>query len=252
MSTKNKPGPSLEVLSERIPATFIERPNKYLGIVDLEGVRTEAFIPNPGRMRELMVPGRPVLLRPASGLTKRRTLYDLVAVQYRRRFVLIDSGVPNKFLKYLLKEQLLPETQGWDLIKPEYKWGNSQFDFLLEKNGTSCLLEAKCCTYVVDGVARFPDAPTTRGARHVRELTEAKKQGYRSVIVLLIQGVGATRFRPNWETDPDFSDAFFEALDAGVDISVRMLRFRGKRIYLGGSIPYSRSVNDSVTVLNEG
>ncbi|MCA9414003.1 MAG: DNA/RNA nuclease SfsA, partial [Candidatus Omnitrophica bacterium] len=92
----------------------------------------------------------------------------------------------------------------------------------------------------VDGVARFPDAPTTRGARHVRELTEAKKQGYRSVIVLLIQGVGATRFRPNWETDPDFRDAFVEALDEGVETYARVLRFRGKRIYLGESLPVGR------------
>jgi len=227
-------------LGERIPAVFLERPNKYLGIVDLKGTRTEAFIPNPGRMRELMVPGRKVLLRPACGLTLRRTKYDLVAVQYRRRFVLIDSGVPNKFLKYLLQEQLLPELKGWALIKPEYKWGNSQFDFLLERDGSPCLLEAKCCTYVVDGVARFPDAPTTRGTRHVRELIEARKKGYRSVIMILIQGVGAKRFRPNWETDPNFRDAFVEALDEGVEAYARVLRFKGKRIYLGESLPVGR------------
>ncbi|MCA9427683.1 MAG: DNA/RNA nuclease SfsA, partial [Candidatus Omnitrophica bacterium] len=164
-----------------------------------------------------------------------------------------------------LQEQLLPELKGWDLIKPEYKWGNSQFDFLLEKDGTQCLLEAKCCTYVVKAKgglqnednteileARFPDAPTKRGTRHVRELIEARKQGYRSVIMILVQGVGAQRFRPNWETHPDFSDAFFEALDAGVDVFVRMLKFRGKRIYLGESIPYTRSMDDFVTVLNGG
>ena len=240
MSTNNKPVPFLEVLDERLPATFLERPNKYLGIVDLGGVRTEAFSPNPGRMRELMVHGRRVLLRPANGMTERRTRFDLVAVQYRRRFVFIDSGVPNRFLKYVLQEQLLPELKGWTLIKPEYKWGNSQFDFLLEKDGAPCLLEAKCCTYIVDSVARFPDAPTTRGARHVRELIEAKKQGYRSVILILIQGNGAQRFRPNWETDPDFRDAFVEALDAGVEAYARVLRFRGKRIYLGEGLPVGR------------
>lgn len=235
-----RPTPSLRILDERIPAIFLERPNKYLGIVDLDGKRTEAFIPNPGRMKELMICGNKVLLRPAGPNPKRRTRYDLIAAEYRRRFVLIDSGVPNKFLKYLLANDLLPETRGWKLVRPEYKWGNSQFDFLLEREGKRCLLEAKCCTYVVDGWARFPDAPTTRGTRHVRELIDAKNAGYRSVILILVQGVGAKQFRPNWETDPDFGNAFVDALEAGVEAYARVLKFRGRRIALGEKAPIAR------------
>lgn len=225
--------PSLLVVEGSRSAIFLERPNKYLAVVELDGARTEAFIPNPGRMKELLVPGREVLLRPASGGTARRTRFDLAAVRYLRRFVLIDSGVPNRFLKHLLKNQSLPELAGWDLLKAESKWGNSQFDFLLGQGEARCLLEAKCCTYVVDGVARFPDAPTTRGTRHVRELIEARRAGYRAVVLLLIQGVGASSFRPNHETDPAFAAAFYDALDAGVEIYARVLRFRGGRIYLG-------------------
>ena len=149
----------------------------------------------------------------------------------------------NRFLKHLLAHGLLPEMEGWDLVRPEYRWGNSQFDFLLQRGTRQCLLEAKCCTYVVPGVlertweARFPDAPATRGTRHVRELTEANKQGFRSVVLILVQGVGADLFRPNWETDPVFSEAFCDALDAGVEASARVLRFAGKRVYLGESLP---------------
>jgi sugar fermentation stimulation protein A len=235
---------SLRVLETRLPARFIERPNKYLAIVSLAGKPVKAFVPNPGRMRELFLPGVEVLLRPHSGFNPfRKTDYDLIAVRHRRRFVLIDSGVPNKFLKYLLSKNLLPEMEGWTLVRPEYKWGNSQFDFLLEREGQSCLLEAKCCTYVVKDLAsgiwecRFPDAPTTRGTRHVRELIEAKKQGYRSVVMILVQGVGAERFRPNWETDPDFSETFYEAKAAGVETYARVLRFAGKRIHLCETLP---------------
>lgn len=235
--TTGQSAPSLRILDRRIPALFLERPNKYLGIVDLEGERTEAFIPNPGRMKELMIPGNKVLLRPAAPNPKRRTRFDLIAAQFQKRYVLIDSGVPNKFLKYLLANDLLPEAKGWKLIRPEFKWGNSQFDFLLEKRGKRCLLEAKCCTYVVDGWARFPDAPTLRGTRHVRELIEAKRSGYRSVVLILVQGVGAERFRPNWETDPHFGEAFVDALDAGVEAYARALRFIGKGIQLGLPIP---------------
>ena len=235
--------PSLRVLEERLPARFLERPNKYLGVVDLEGSRTEVFIPNPGRMKELMVPGRPVLLRPAKEGRERKTQYDLIAVRHRGRFILIDSGVPNRFLKYVLSNGLLPELSGWTLVRPEYKWGNSQFDFLLKRHEKRCLLEAKCCTYVVrdDNThlweARFPDAPTTRGTRHVRELAEAKKEGIRAVVLILVQGIGAQLFRPNWETDPDFAEAFGRALEEGVEGYARILRFSNKSVCLEESLP---------------
>ncbi len=232
--------PSLQVVSHRIEAVFLRRPNKYLGIVDLDGTETEAFIPNPGRMKELMVPGRRVLLRPAPEHGKRRTRYDLIAVHYRRRMVCIDSGVPNRFLKVLLQKGRVPEVRGWRLIRPEVAWGASRFDFLLGRGDKRCLVEAKCCTLVVNGVARFPDAPTVRGTRHLKELIEARRAGYRSVVLILVQGVGAVRFRPNRETDPDFADMFDKALDAGVEIHARKLRFSRLRMVLDEALPVGR------------
>lgn len=236
--------PSLLVLPERIDAVFLERPNKYLAIVNLNGDRTEAFIPNPGRMRELFIPGRKVLLRraPENPLGARRTRYDLVAVELERRFVFIDSGVPNRFLAQLLGGDLLPELQGWNLLKKESKWGSSQFDFLLGRGEERCLLEAKCCTYVVDGIARFPDAPTTRGARHVRELTEARQAGFRSVVLFMVQGVGARGLIPNWETDPLFAATLKKAMESGVEVHARVLGFRRGRMYLEDSLPVSLSL----------
>jgi len=231
------PPPVLPVFPARMEAFFLERPNKYLAIVDLGGVETEAFIPNPGRMKELMVPGRRVLLRPAPEGRKRRTRFDLVAVRYRRAYVCIDTAVPNRFLKVLLEGHWLPEVRGWRLVRPEVKWGSSQFDFLLERGKRRCLVEAKCCTYVVDGVARFPDAPTVRGTRHLRELIQAKKEGYRTVVFLLIQGVGAVRFRPNRETDPAFAAMFEKALEAGVEIHARKLRLLRLGMHLDKAVP---------------
>jgi len=239
----NRTGPSLAVLSDRITATFLERPNKYLGIVELEGKRLEAFIPNPGRMLELMVPGKRVLLRPARTSTRRKTRFDLVAVRYRGRFVLIDSGVPNRFLRYLLAQDLLPELKGWKLLRSEFRWGNSRFDFLLGRGRRRCLLEAKCSTLVTRDSpgqlreARFPDAPTLRGTRHVRELIEAGREGYRTVLLFMVQGVGAELFRANRKTDPLFSETLREAAESGVETYARVIRFAGKKVYLESSLP---------------
>jgi len=199
-------------------ATFLERPNRYLAIVELDGENVEAYVPNPGRMKELLIAGVPVKLRQAKN-PNRKTAYDLVLVEYQNQWVCIDSQVPNQFLLEFLSNKGLDEFDRYDHIKKEKTYQNSRFDFLLEsESGDACYIEAKSCTLVVDGVALFPDAPTKRGARHMDELAHAVKNGFEAYVIIVIQRDDATSFSPNEKTDPDFAEAIRNAVQNGVNV----------------------------------
>lgn len=201
-----------------INAQFIERPNRYLAIVNIDGKEVEAFVPNPGRMKELLIPGVEVGIRPAKKTEKRKTLFDLITVYYANQWVCIDSQVPNKFMYHLLTEGKLKEFKAFTEIKKEVKYKKSRFDFFIKNDKREAYLETKSCTLVEEGAALFPDAPTERGTRHLMELVESIEEGYEAFATIVIQRNDATVFRPNRKTDPKFADAFSYALDKGVQI----------------------------------
>ena len=142
----------------------------------------------------------------------RKTRYDLIAVKKNMIWVNIDSQAPNK----VVKEWLM--TQGYDCIKPEYTFGNSRMDFYMEKGKQKYLMEVKGCTLEIDGVGYFPDAPTERGVKHLRELAAACGQGYKCLIAFVIQMEGISEVRLNTETHPEFGAALHEAKAAGVEV----------------------------------
>lgn len=201
-----------------IPAKFLERPNRYLAIVDVDGKEKEVFVPNPGRMKELLIPGVEVAIRPAKNIEKRKTHYDLVTVYYANQWICIDSQVPNRFMYDLLINKKLKEFQQFDEIKKEVKYQKSRFDFFLKNKSIEAFLETKSCTLVEEGIALFPDAPTERGTRHLYELVEAIDNGYKSFVTIIIQRDDAEIFRPNRKTDPKFADAFSFAIEKGVKV----------------------------------
>ena len=194
-------------------ALFLDRPNRFIAHVMLEGETVTVHVKNTGRCRELLKPGIRVVLARASG-RGRKTGYDLIGV-YKddRRLFNIDSQAPNQAAAEWL------EKQGFDLVRREFPYGDSRFDFYMEKGDQRWLLEVKGCTLEVDGVGYFPDAPTLRGVKHLRELASAAGAGWRCLLAFVIQTEGVTKVLPNRETHP----AFGEALDAAAAAGVRVL-----------------------------
>ena len=203
-----------------IPARFISRPNRFIALVDVNGRTETVHVKNTGRCRELLVPGATVYLAAAENPT-RKTPYDLIAVDKvlpdgRTVTVNMDSQAPNAIAaEWLPVSGLFPETA---TIRREVTYGDSRFDFCIQTADTTAYLEVKGCTLEQDGVALFPDAPTERGVKHIRELTVLAQSGHPAYILFIIQMKGTHTFRPNDTTHKAFGDALREARAAGVHI----------------------------------
>ena len=194
------------------PAVFLIRPNRFIATVERAGQVETVHVKNTGRCRELLIAGRQVYLE-AAGNTTRKTKYDLIAVEKPGiGLINIDSQAPNVAMKEWL------EAQSPDVLRPEYPFGNSRLDFYMEKKGRKILIEVKGCTLERNGVGYFPDAPTERGRKHLRELAKATAQGYECVIAFVITMPTVREVRPNTETDPAFADALKAAKAAGVRV----------------------------------
>ena len=193
-------------------AVFIDRPNRFVARVERDGAVEIVHVKNTGRMRELLLPGARVWLTPGTN-PERKTKYDLIAVELPDGdTVNIDSQAPNAAaLEWL-------SAQAYDRIVPEYRYGGSRIDFYAEKAGERFLMEVKGCTLKIGGVGYFPDAPTDRGVKHLRELMRAKAEGYRAAAAFVIQMNGVAEVRANRSTHPEFADALEEARAAGVAI----------------------------------
>ncbi len=191
---------------------FLERPNRFIARVKINGEIHTVHVKNTGRCKELLIKGARVVLEESDN-PARKTKYDLIAVEKQGLgLVNIDSSAPNKVAFEWLK------TQGYDYIKPEYTYGNSRIDFYMEKAGEKYLMEVKGCTLEIDGIGYFPDAPTIRGLKHIHELIKAKKEGYNSIIAFVIQMENIHEVRGNRVTHPEFADALEEANKNGVKI----------------------------------
>ena len=193
-------------------AVFLDRLNRFIARVELDGRTVTVHVKNTGRCRELLVPGSEVWLSRADN-PARKTEYDLIAVRKVSGLLFnIDSQAANKAALEWLQQQ------NWDEIRPEYAFGSSRMDFYMCRNDDKYLMEVKGCTLEKNGIGFFPDAPTVRGAKHIRELIRAVEEGCRSVLAFVIQMDGVTEVRPNRETDPAFSAAFEDAVRKGVNI----------------------------------
>ncbi len=193
-----------------IPAVFLERMNRFAARVDLGGRAETVHVKNTGRCGELLLSGAEVWLSGAEN-PERKTAYDLIAVRKANGLIVnIDSQAPNAVAREWL------DTQHFDLIRPEFTYGRSRLDFMMERGGLRFLMEVKGCTLERDGVGWFPDAPTERGAKHLREL--AKAEGYQPILTFVIQMDGVTEVRGNRDTDPAFCAALEEAKTAGVKV----------------------------------
>lgn len=199
-------------------AQFLSRPNRFVAKVLRAGIEETVHVKNTGRCAELLVPGCTVYLEESAN-PNRKTRFDLVAVEKQTAqgplLINMDSAAPNAAAgEWLAAGGMGP----LDLLHPEHSLGDSRFDFYGEQNGHPLLVEVKGCTLETDGFARFPDAPTERGIKHLQGLTYWAKQGWRCAALFVIQMKGVHTFGPNWGTHPAFGQALREAQAAGVKI----------------------------------
>ena len=218
-----------------VPAVFQSRSNRFLGVVLVDGVETLCFIPNPGRMEELLYRGARVYLIPVQ-LDTRKTQFNLTLVDHQGTLVSVDSNVPNKLVHEAVDRGIIEPFKDFRVKKAEYTFGESRLDFLLESDSGKLLLEVKSCTLIRDGVALFPDAPTKRGSRHLLTLTRGLTHG-RSAVFFLIQRSDANSFRPNMETDPDFATKLKEVNRKGVEVYAYSSRVDLNGVFLGSRVP---------------
>lgn len=203
----------MKTADEILPAEFVSRPNRFIAQVLIDGRMETVHVRNTGRCREILVPGSRVWLEPAKN-PARKTKYDLTAGEKPGRGVInIDSSLPNRLMK-----DWLEHCGEFDLVKPETVCDSSRFDFYLEQEGRPVWMEVKGCTLEVDGQGLFPDAPTARGCRHVKELTTLRKQGIRTILAFVIPVNGITSVQANEANDPAFAAALCQARKAGVEI----------------------------------
>lgn len=194
---------------------FINRPNRFIAEVEIDGVINTVHVKNTGRCKELLTENATVFLEKSDN-PLRKTQYDLVSVYKGDRLINMDSQAPNiVFGEYLKKNELIENVTK---IKPEHKFNNSRFDFYVEAENRKIFAEVKGVTLEEDNIVMFPDAPTERGLRHIQELIEACKQGYEAYCVFIVQMNKVKYFTPNVKTQPEFAQALITAQNQGVNI----------------------------------
>lgn len=198
-----------------LPAVFVDRPNRFIAHVELNGRLEVCHVKNTGRCRELLIPGCRVYVQHQPSPT-RKTAYDLIAVEKGERLLNMDANAPNRvFNEYVRAGRFL---RGWSVIRPETTHGDSRFDFYLESPGHRLFAEVKGVTLEDDGVMRFPDAPTERGVKHLEGLARCVQEGYEAWAVFVIQTENVRWMEPNRRTHPAFADALRQAAQAGVHL----------------------------------
>lgn len=196
-----------------LKAKFISRPNRFIAHCELDGEEVICHVKNTGRCKELLTPGATVILTDERENKTRKTPFDLISVYKGERLINMDSQAPNKVAEELMKRIYLKAK-----IRREVTYGKSRIDLLVENGEEKIFVEVKGVTLESDGVAKFPDAPTERGIKHLRELERAASEGYKAIVLFIIQMKGVAYFTPNRETHPQFADALVEVHENGVDV----------------------------------
>lgn len=196
-------------------AVFLDRPNRFIANIMLNGRREVCHVKNTGRCKELLLPGAGIMVQ-ETDKPDRKTKYDLISVWKGSRLINMDAAAPNKvFMEWLQSGRLFGDIT---LIKPESSFSASRFDFYVEAEGKRSFIEVKGVTLEEEGIVRFPDAPTERGVKHLKELISCVKAGYEAYAVFVVQMKGVRYFEPNDSTHPAFGEALREAAKNGVRV----------------------------------
>lgn len=227
--------------NEIIGGTFLERPNRFIAIVDIEGLKEKVHVKNTGRCKELLVPGATVYLEKSNN-PNRKTKYSLISVIKGERLINMDSQVPNEVVYDALLAGEIKAIGSVVKAKREVTYKDSRFDIYYEKaDGTQGFIEVKGVTLEENGIGMFPDAPTKRGEKHIRGLMDAKVSGYETSVFFLVQMNDVIHFTPNKLRDPELNQAIIEAEELGVNILVYDSEVTSTSIELGTVLPYKLS-----------
>ena len=215
-----------------VQGRFLARPNRFIARVETAAGEEICHVKNTGRCRELLVPGAEVVLA-VSDNPARKTKCDLVAVYKGGRLINMDSQAPN----HVAAEGLPRLIPGLTLLRPETRFGDSRLDFYWEAGEKRGFVEVKGVTLEEDGHARFPDAPTERGVKHLHELMRAVAEGHRATVFFVLQMAGMTDFAPNDDTHPAFGAALRQAAEAGVHVAAYGCRVTPDTLELDRPVP---------------
>lgn len=192
---------------------FLSRPNRFVVICQLDDGEARVYMPNPGRLGELLVPGARIILGDYGVHNDRKTRYTVMAVHYRSHIIFLHTHLNNHVARALVESSGIPSLCGWKIVAQEVKRGRSRFDFLLRCEATEMMLEVKSCTLAANGIAMFPDAVTERGRRHLTELAELNSSGHSAGVLFVIHHPSVTHFLPDYHSDLAFSETFRDIRD---------------------------------------
>lgn len=226
-----------------IEGIFLNRPNRFVANVLINGKIEKAHVKNTGRCKELLKPNSKVFLEDNSHNSNRKTKYSLISVYKKNKLVNIDSQVPNKVVYNAIKNKKIQDFNNIIDLQKEKTFLNSRFDFYYSTSTGEGYIEVKGVTLEKNNIAMFPDAPTSRGTKHVNELVQVKKKGLEANLLFLIQMKGPIKFRLNWEMDPIFSNAVYEAYLNGVNLIAYDSIITKNNIVLSKSIPIDLKKN---------
>lgn len=222
-------------LPELVEAVFIERKNRFVGLVEVAGQIYPAHVPSSGRMRELLFPGNIVYVAPMP--EGKKTNFRIHLARFGETLVSVDSLLPNRLIYKVIDAGALEQFNGYQEVKREVGYGDSRFDLYLNGDIGRCLIEIKSVTLVDDGKAKFPDAPSQRGTKHLWGLSGAVQEGLRAAVIFVIQRDDAKVFTPNALTDPDFTLALQQAAAIGVEVYALACRVTQNDVYLLDQLP---------------
>ena len=236
----------MDLGDDLVEGIFLERVNRFLARVEVDGREVDVHVANSGRMKELFVPGWRVLVRPVSG-DHRKTKFDLVLVDMGNALASADARMPNPLLAEGVANGHLQQFAGYTDMRREVIFGDSRLDLMLEGPSGRCYIEAKSVTLVTNGVGLFPDAPTISGAKHLRTLETVLEAGHRAAVVFVVQRPDASAFATSDPSDPDLADALRSAVAAGVEAYAYNCEVTERSIRLDQALPirsYVEAVGD--------
>ncbi len=194
-----------------LEGVYLKRLNRFLVECEVKGQICQAFLPNPGRLWEYLFPGSVILVNPRTLSATRKTELTVSGILREDTYVMLDTHTSNKAVSWLISHRLIPGLEDFEVIREEISLGNSRFDLLLRDSDGSLLMEVKSCTLFGNSIAMFPDAPSNRATRHVRELREHSLKGGRSGILFLVNSRKPSYFLPDYHTDPEFARVLYDA-----------------------------------------
>ncbi len=224
------------------PAEFVERPNRFLTLVKFNDEIVESHLPDPGRLKELLLPGARLLIKKEHN-PNRKTKYSTQAVWSGNELISLNSWLPNQFVHFMIENQLFPFLSGYEFVRREITVDNNRFDFLVKKGNIKRYIEVKSVTLVENGVAKFPDAVTERGARHVKHLSEMIDDKIECMVLFVVQRSDATSFTPQWERDLKFSQTILDAYKNGLNVNVINIKMDKEKLTYLGELPFNLSQN---------